>query len=175
MSSPTSSPERPALLPSLLSDFFFGIPHAHKRRRFSVCSLRQTLLPSTNGTNIMQQPEENNNNNNGSQSNQEAHSNSGTYTIQYNTTGNITGVPHSESFSFENQETAMVWFTELMALRNEQTKYRRQNVTSPQPGLAWLQRFDTFHNQWGSPFIPIDVRRSVHHTQHHLGVPLTQW
>ena len=32
-----------------------------------------------------------------------------------------------------------------------------------------------FHNHWGSGFVPLDVRTSVHETQTHLGLPLTQW
>ena len=133
----------------------------------------QTLLHSTNRTNIMQQPGENSNNGNPRADAED--SNSGQCTIKYETTGNITGVPRVQNFTFQDEETAFLWFSQIMPLRIEQTRLFRQGVVSPAPGLAWLQRFNTFHQQWGSEFVPIDVRSSVHYTQNHLGLPLTQW
>ena len=121
----------------------------------------------------MQQPGENNNNGNPRADGED--SNSGQCTIKCKTRGNITGVPRVQNFTFQDEETAFLWFSQIMPLRIEQTRLFRQGVVSPAPGLAWLQRFNTFHQQWGSEFVPMDVRSSAHHTQNHLGLPLTQW
>ena len=113
----------------------------------------------------MQQPEPNNGPN----------QNPPQVTLEYKTTGNITGVPRIQNLTFRDKETMDLWWSQLEPLRNEQTRLMLQGNPSQQDGLSWLASFRTFHNHWGSGLVPLDVRNSVHHTQAHLGLPLTQW
>ena len=95
-------------------------------------------------------------------------------TIHYATTGNLTGIPAVQDFTFSDHGKAGLWMEQLGALRRESTAKSRGSP-SREDGLAWLQNFKRFHEEWDSDFVPEDMRRSVHHTQACLGVVLTVW
>ena len=100
--------------------------------------------------------------------------NNGGVTIHYATTGNISGIPAVQGFTFSDSAKAGLWMEQLGVLRREATAKSRGNP-SRKDGLDWLQRFKKFHEEWGSEFVPEDMRRSVNHTQHSLGIVATVW
>ena len=100
--------------------------------------------------------------------------NNGGVTIHYTTTGNISGIPAVQGFTFSDSAKAGLWMEQLGVLRREATAKSRGNP-SRKDGLDWLQRFKKFHEEWGSEFVPEDMRRSVNHTQDSLGIVATVW
>ena len=122
----------------------------------------------------MENSQDNNNNNGNDATNGNAIANDNPVTLEYKTTGNHTEVPRTKNFTFPNTDTMGRWLKEVGTLREEASLKSKGNP-SRQDGLIWLEHFHTFHNHWGSDFVPHDIKRSVHHTQMHLGLPLTQW
>ena len=94
--------------------------------------------------------------------------------LEYITTGNLTGVARVQILTFPNQGAMLDWWNDLLPLRSQATQHRCGDP-SRQDGLDWLNTFNTFHSRWGSALVPLDMRRSVHETQTHLGLSLTQW
>ena len=77
-------------------------------------------------------------NNQGQKDNDEA----GGVTLTYHTTGNLSGEPRTEEFTFQDMTTATRWLHNVLKLRNES----RDMVgvrTSEEDVLAWLERFRT--------------------------------
>ena len=94
--------------------------------------------------------------------------------LEYITTGNLTGIARVQILTFPNQGAMLDWWNDLLPLRSQATQHRCGDP-SRQDGLDWLNTFNTFHSRWGSALVPLDMRRSVHETQTHLGLSLTQW
>ena len=105
---------------------------------------------------------------------QEENDEGGGVILTYHTTGNLSGEPRTQEFTFEDMTTATHWLHNVLKLRNE-SRAMVGVRTSEGEVLAWLGRFRTFHLQWGSDFIPIDVRRAVHLSQEDLGLECAQW
>ena len=94
--------------------------------------------------------------------------------ISYMTTGNVTGVPRLQFFTFQDVDTAALWLFEVQQMKQELRRFNRGNP-SLQDGHNWLQTFRQWHRRHGSNFVPHDIRRSVHEIETHLGLPLTVW
>ena len=109
-------------------------------------------------------------NNQGQEDNDEG----GGVILTYHTTGNLSGEPRTQEFPFEDMTTATRWLHTVLKLRNE-SRAMVGVRTSEEEVLDWLERFRTFHLEWGSDFIPLDVRRAVHLSQEDLGLECAQW
>ena len=95
-------------------------------------------------------------------------------TIQCQTTGNLTGVPKTQQFRFDNAESATRWMQESQEIRRG-SRALRGEVASREEAVNWLAKVAAFHREWGSEKIPDDLRRAVNVTQDEFGIAKTEW